>query len=405
MNNKKIAIIYPYRNYYGGCGIISVVNFILSACAKSRIYQAEIITIANNYNDLYSIRLLSPKSWFQGICVSQYQWNNMNAQRIGVLFSELEFQRYQPNRKLTQLIEQYDLVQVVSGSPALANLARNIGKPVCLQMATLVRLERKTTLQKAKFLRKIYGYFMLPIVSKIEKQALSKMDHIFVDTEYTRQAILPYVDASKITIDTIGVDIQVFRPLTENQRSDDYILSVGRFDDLRKNVEILFKAYALLRDDMADAPKLVLAGKTLPDRSAWNLARDLGIEKHIEIKEDVSIDELVSLYQNAVVYILSSDEEGLGIVLLEAMACATPVISTKCGGPNSVVSTDVGFLTPIGDARVMAERMKWMIQNPEKRREMGQAGRKMVELRFSNEVVGKKFLDVYDRLLNINSSQ
>jgi len=105
------------------------------------------------------------------------------------------------------------------------------------------------------------------------------------------------------------------------------------------------------------------------------------------------------LYQNAVVFVLTSDEEGLGIVLLEAMACATPVISTRCGGPNTVVSDEVGFLTPVGDAQSLAERILWMLQNPEQRRRMGQAGRNLVEARFSNEVVGKKYQDVYDKLL------
>jgi colanic acid/amylovoran biosynthesis glycosyltransferase len=83
------------------------------------------------------------------------------------------------------------------------------------------------------------------------------------------------------------------------------------------------------------------------------------------------------------------------------MACATPVISTRCGGPDSVVSDDIGFLVPIGDAQAMAEKLVWMLKNPALRRKMGQAGREMVESRFSKELVGQKYLDVYDRLLGV----
>ena len=76
------------------------------------------------------------------------------------------------------------------------------------------------------------------------------------------------------------------------------------------------------------------------------------------------------------------------------------MISTRCGGPDSVISDQVGFLTPVGDAQAMAERLVWMLQNPQARRQMGLAGREMVERRFSNAIVGQKYLDVYEKLLN-----
>ncbi len=208
----------------------------------------------------------------------------------------------------------------------------------------------------------------------------------------------------KISIDSIGVDIHHFQPIPEKQRTDDYVLSVGRFDDARKNVILLFEAYALLRQREPDAPKLILAGQTAPSPAAWNKARNLGITEHIVVKKDISTDELIGLYQNAAVFMLTSDEEGLGIVLLEAMACATPVISTRSGGPDSVISDQVGFLTPKGDAEALAGQLLWMLQNPERRRSMGLAGRRMVEKRFSNEVVGKKYLEVYAKLLGLPAS-
>jgi len=195
----------------------------------------------------------------------------------------------------------------------------------------------------------------------------------------------------------VGIDIHKFRSIEE--RADDYILSIGRFGDARKNIGLLFEAYALVRELMPSAPKLILAGMSAPPRETWDKAKNLCINENIVFKETVSDRELIELYQNAVVFVLTSDEEGLGIVLLEAMACATPVISTRCGGPNTVVSDEVGFLTPVGDAQSLAERILWMLQNPEQRRRMGQAGRNLVEARFSNEVVGKKYQDVYDKLL------
>lgn len=395
----KIAMLKGGR--YNGGGVSSVAWFLYQTILSAKHYDIELFSVESSHSNDVNVRLLSPLSWFRGIQIEHYTWRDVaTVTHVGTKFSELEFQRYLPQRKLTDLLNHYDLIQVVAGSPATANVVKNTDKPVCLFIATLTNLERKSILQKANFPRKVYGHIMLPIVSRIERQALSQVDHVFAETEYTRRAILPYVHASRISIDTIGVDTHQFHPLSEEQRDDDYILSVGRFADARKNVTLLFDAYALVRQSMPNAPKLILAGKSGPTTMAWNRARELGIAEHIIVKQEVSFDELVTLYQNAAVYVLSSDEEGLGIVLLEAMACATPVISTRCGGPDSVVSDQVGFLTPVGDAQAMAERLVWMLQNHQERRQMGLAGREMVERRFSNAIVGQKYLDVYEKLLN-----
>lgn len=399
---RKVALVLPQEESFAQVGgVASVAKFLLGTYAASSDYTSDIVTIAASFNERNSIRLLSPRSWLRGIQITHEYYLNVPAIRVGSELAEFEFQRYMPRYQLTEILNQYDLVQVVAGMPAIAHVTRNVTKPVCLFMATLARLERKPILRRANLARKVYGHLMMPFVTNIEKQALSRVDHIFAETAYTRQAILPYVDKDKVTIDTIGVDTQIFRPVAEERRTDDYILSVGRFEDARKNIVLLFEAYALLRQHMPDAPKLILAGKTAPTLAAWARARALGITAHVEFKQGVSFGELVALYQHAAVYALSSDEEGLGIVLLEAMACATPVVSTRCGGPESVVSEEVGILTPLGDEQALADQLFWMLQNPVQRRKMGQAGRQMVEARFSSEVVGRKYLSVYDRLLEV----
>ena len=64
------------------------------------------------------------------------------------------------------------------------------------------------------------------------------------------------------------------------------------------------------------------------------------------------------MYQRAAVFALPSDDEGLGIVILEAMACGVPVVATRCGGPEDIITdgTD-GFLVPRYDAGALASRL------------------------------------------------
>lgn len=391
---RRIALVVQGTE---GGGVATVANFLIYITMSSG-YLVDIISPVFRFNDKYSTLIFRPSTWLKSPIIHKTIRNDLDTYVIGARFAELEFQRYMPRKKLTELLRQYDLIQVVSGSPALAYVTKGVERPVCLFAATMIHLERKSALQKAPLLRKIYGNLNLPLVSAIDKSALRHVNHVFAETLYTKEAILPYISADKISIDTIGVDTEQFNPI--QRRTDDYILSTGRLADPRKNIPLLFKAYALLRQSTPDAPRLVLAGMSGPSESDWVLAQKLGIRDFIDFKHKVPLDELISLYQNASFFVLSSNEEGLGIVLLEAMACATPVISTRCGGPDSVVSEEVGFLTPINDAEIMADRMVWMLQNPEKRRQMGDAGRQMILRRFSNEVVAQKYLTVYDKLLS-----
>ena len=110
--------------------------------------------------------------------------------------------------------------------------------------------------------------------------------------------------------------------------------------------------------------------------------------------------ELARLYREVVVFVLSSDEEGLGIVILEAMASGLPVVSTDCGGPGTaIVEGKTGFLTPVGDADALAEAMQRFLDDSSLCQHMGRAGRRVAGEQFSLAVTGKVYLDHYDRLL------
>lgn len=401
IKKKKVALligadISDGREIRGGVAVVA--SFLHQLLLNSERYTPYYISMAVSSSDEKSVRFLSPGTWNSKPQIVSGEWCNVPYTHAGAFLTEFEFQRYMPRKNLSEFLNQFDLIQVVSGTPAIANVTKYVDVPVCLFVATMINLERKSMLQHSKWFRRLYGQLMLPIVSKIEIQALRNMDHVFAETLYTKQAITPFILDEKISVDSIGIDIQHFKPI--RNRSDDYILSTGRLSDPRKNIGLLFKAYALLRQQSPHAPKLILAGLSGPSQADWDLASELQITNHIEFHHEVPLAELITLYQNAALFVLSSDEEGLGIVLLEALACATPVISTRCGGPNSVVTDQVGFLTPVGDAKAMAERLYWMLQNPEKRYKMGQSGRKMIEARFSKEAVGQKYLDIYDKLLD-----
>jgi glycosyltransferase involved in cell wall biosynthesis len=197
-----------------------------------------------------------------------------------------------------------------------------------------------------------------------------------------------------------GVDVDRYTPGPPPSEGS-YVLSVGRFADPRKNASLLVEAYAALREQNPGVPPLVLAGRTPPPEAAWVRADELGVRSQVTFHKDVSIEELLNLYRHASLYVVSSDEEGLGLTILEAMACGRPVVSTQCGGPSTtVVEGETGYLVPVGDASALATAMRDVLSDPETANRMGQRGRARVERHFSAAATGQRFLDVYDQLLN-----
>jgi len=168
---------------------------------------------------------------------------------------------------------------------------------------------------------------------------------------------------------------------------------------------MLLEAYHKLRKELPQCPRLFLVGQGGLSPKDWDHAVSLGLSDHIKVHKNVSSAELRALYRDASVFVFSSDEEGLGLVILEAMASGLPVVGKDCGGPaTAVLPGKTGLLTPVGDAAALAESVKLLLVNPEMRRQMGRVARQSAEERFSLAAAGKVYLDKYDELLGKSPS-
>ena len=88
------------------------------------------------------------------------------------------------------------------------------------------------------------------------------------------------------------------------------------------------------------------------------------------------------------------------MVVIEAMASATPVVSTRSGGPDGIITDGVdGYLVDRDDAEAMADRIGRLVSDPAAAREMGRRARATVEARYSDTVAGDVYLNLYDELL------
>jgi glycosyltransferase involved in cell wall biosynthesis len=184
-------------------------------------------------------------------------------------------------------------------------------------------------------------------------------------------------------------------------RTDPYILCVGRLDDPRKNVGLLLEAYSLLSAELKSTVRLLLAGAAGPPDEFWRRVDSFGVSGRVSFVRAPDAEALVRLYQNAAVFALPSDEEGLGVVVLEAMACAIPVVATRCGGPEGIIADGVdGYLIAQDDARALSARLVHLLTDGELNHRIGDAGRATILQRYEEGVAGQAFLEMYDELLS-----
>lgn len=393
---RRVALVVPGLQYGGG--IPTVALFLHRLLESTGRYEPALVSLSIASDDALSVLLLEPSTWSRGALISHGTWKGLPVTYVGAHLAEFEFQRFRPRGVLAEFLEDFDLIQVISGTPAMGMVVTGVQKPSCLFVATTIRHERVSMLADASGPRRLWLKLMTAVNAWSEPRALRRVDHVFALSEYTRSQLSGAIPGSKLSLGWPGIDAELFHP-PGVQASPGCIFSVGRFGDPRKNVRLLFKAYRILREHLRDTPRLLLVGEH-PRAGDWAAAVRWGIADCIDVQVDVSSAELPSLYRQASLFVLPSNEEGLGIVILEAMASGLPVVSTRCGGPETcVVEGETGYLTPVGDAGALARRMRILLEDADLRQRLGKAGREIAETRFSIEAAGEPFLEVYDRLV------
>ena len=98
---------------------------------------------------------------------------------------------------------------------------------------------------------------------------------------------------------------------------------------------------------------------------------------------------------------LASTVEAAGNVILEAMAAGRPVVCTDSGGPPAYVRDgEVGFVVPVGDDRMMAERIRLLLRNPILRESLGSGAHQLASGELSYDRMISELINVYDDVLN-----
>jgi len=139
----------------------------------------------------------------------------------------------------------------------------------------------------------------------------------------------------------------------------------------RRDLPTLVRAVSSLPGDLA--PRLVLAGAGPAEESLRSMARMIGVADRLHLTGFVDEDDLPAVYRAARCVVLAGTAEGIGLPLIEAMACGTPVIAARAGALPAAVGR-AGRLFPAGDAPVLAKQLRDVLGSEPERRRMSSAG-------------------------------
>jgi len=170
----------------------------------------------------------------------------------------------------------------------------------------------------------------------------------------------------KVRVIPIGTDGSIFTtPQNLNKEKKKQVLYVG-FINFNKGVDILLKAIHRVIKRIPDTKLLMIGGgfykNTLrQEKQLRSMAKDLGVDSHIEFAGIKSPIEVAKYMRESALLVLPSRAESFGAVLVEALACGTPVVATRCGGPEDIVTDEVGILVQKEDDNALAHAIELVL--------------------------------------------
>lgn len=377
-------------------GVRSVMEF-----AYETIYEVGcdpyLVYNAYPWKECTTIRGLFGRDWT--IPVSKDDHDGMKAVRIGRGLPELLVTNYRLNRAEWQAALSDADAAMVLGGPCLAGvpLART-ETPYVVWMGTTIEDEREVQKRHFGIGRRLRYELARPILRRQERLVLLNAERVLVQSTYTKRQVVQRhgLDPDKVEVLPYPVDTEKFSP-GEPETNPREVVFVGRLNDPRKNTELLLESFARVVETIPEA-HLTLVGDE-PDDKYIKLMEELGIRGNVSALGEV--ESVVPYLRRAAVFAFPSRQEGLGIVGLEAMACGTPVVSTRCGGPEDyVVEDETGYLVPTSDSHKMSDRLKSLIQDPQKRNRLGTTARKKIEREYASTIVEPKLIAAFERLAN-----
>jgi glycosyltransferase involved in cell wall biosynthesis len=215
-----------------------------------------------------------------------------------------------------------------------------------------------------------------------DKHKWKFFDQVICHSNFTAKNVKKHYKIDSKVI-YLGTNIRVFSS-SKNSKKTNAILSLG--DTKIRRADLLLHAAGQLIKKRNDFKIWIVGSKNELDLELRTLAKNLNLENHVKFYGRISDSELSKLYSQAIVTTHLVKEAPFGLIVLESMACGTPVISWKPGGPEeTIVDGETGFLIPENDEKLLIEKIELFLDNSELSYTMGEKGSLRVKNLFDLE--------------------
>ena len=269
-----------------------------------------------------------------------------------------------------------------AGCPTVATIHHPITVDREMEM-----LSARTWLRKLK-VRRWYSFLAM------QKRVSRRLSHIITVSECSRKDIGSEfrIPSDRFRVVPNGINTDHFYPMEGIRRADHQLLVTNSADTPLKGLRYLLEAVARIRNERKI--EVVVIGKPKENGEIDRLLGELSLGDSVRFTGRIEYEQFARYYAEATMAVIPSLYEGFGMPAGEAMACGVPVISTTGGALPEVVG-EAGILVPPGDAHALRKAIVFLLDHPERRAQLGEAGLKKVRDSLTWRHAAEKTVRVY----------
>ena len=285
----------------------------------------------------------------------------------------------------------YGLLRLIrAGLPTVATVHHPVAIDRRLELAAAPTLRRRLTL------RRWYGF------TAMQARVAPQLAGLTTVSENSRHDIETWmgVPAGGIEVIPVGIDPGVFTPGTAPRDPESIVVTTSA-DVTLKGLVHLLEALAKLRTERP--VRLTVVGTARPGGPTEEALDRLALRDAVRFTGTLPEADLVTLLQTAAVVAIPSLYEGFSLPAIEAMACATPLVTTDAGALPEVVGSTAGIQVGAGDVEQLTAALRLVLDSPSLGEQLGRAGRRRVLESYTWRATALRTADWYGEVLERQS--
>tara|TARA_B100000953_G_scaffold296933_1_gene290754 strand:+ start:1173 stop:2369 length:1197 start_codon:yes stop_codon:yes gene_type:complete len=331
---------------------------------------------------------------------------NFIIKRTNVWFSIFLF-FVNPGMYKQMMKDKFDIIHAVGIRSFQAFIAAIVSKrkKIPLVISDQGGLTTHPDLKESSFGKKVLIRLQRPLIKFIVNQSSS----VIVPNEYEKKIFLNFCDESKISIVKNGIDVDEMRSWDSNfgkkfTNNEEFILFLGRFHEV-KGIDTLLDAVNLIKKELSlEKIKILIMGVDFGyEKKMEKIIRKFDLFDNICIIKKPTREDVISAYNTCKFLVLPSKWELSPLTPLEGFACKKTLISTTAHGiPYTISHNENCILVPPSDPLNLSKAILELIRNPQKCKQLGESGFRMVSNEGNLETMSTNIFSVYEKTIKLN---